>query len=190
MIRTYKKQFESKKVEKIDNLIKRIKRIKMPGSVSKYYAHELLLCLQAGALLGSLCITSALLEIFVRELAIKYSALASSNSDLYKKLALLQKQLEEKRNLSFKQLINGLASCGLFSEDDAEQAKEFYDSVRIPIHHGLPARFVEIQNDIIAALNEIFTFPIGMHEFEEVIEDRSLDLIEIVIGIIERNNFK
>ena len=190
MIRAYKKQFESEKVEKIDDIIKRIKRVKMPGSISKYYAHELVLCLQAGALLGSLCIASALLEIFVRELVIKYSALASSNSDLYKKEALLQKQLEEKRSLGFKQLTKALASYGLFLEDDAEQANEFYDSVRIPIHHGLPARFVEIHNDTIAILKEILTFPISMHEFEEVIEDRSLDLIEIAIGIIERNSFK
>lgn len=186
MIRDFEEQFEGDTVLKIQDLLRRIESIKLHYGVSRYYVVDLSLCLQAGALLGALHVAASLLEITVREMVIEHAteALPESNNKIN-----LQKELEEKRHLGFKQLVEELKTAGLFDSKDAELAKQFYNDVRIPIHHGLPRRFVSKHNDILKFFEEITggTYQTTMHDFEGVIEEEALSLIETAIGIIERN---
>lgn len=188
MIRGFEEQFEGETVQSIRALLERIDTFALPDGVCRYYAVDLSLCLQAGALLGALHLASSLLEIIVREMVIERASEAYSDSHKIK--GSLQKELEEKRKVGFKQLVEELATAGLFSKSDSEMAKQFYDDVRIPIHHGLPARFVNNNENFRSILDEMFgfTFPTGMRDFEKVIESNALTLVETAVGIIERNS--
>ena len=70
MIRGFEEQFEGKTVDDIRQLLARIDSFSFPSGVSRYYAVDLSLCLQAGALLGALQVVASLLEIFVREIVL------------------------------------------------------------------------------------------------------------------------
>lgn len=188
MIRGFEEQFKRETIDKIQNLLQRIEDFSLPKGVSRYYAVDLSLCLKAGALLGALHVASSLLEIVVREMVIERAS--ETFSDIQKERGRLQQKLEEKRNISFKKLVSELATVGLFSESDADLAKTFYDNVRIPIHHGLPARFVGTKDNSKSLIDVIFGFttPTEMRNFEKVIENNALLLVETAIGIIERNS--
>lgn len=100
----------------------------------------------------------------------------------------LQMELEEKRNVGFGEILDSLTTVGLFDQEDSETAKSFYRQVRIPVHHGLPARFVRdhgVSWDIRNLLRR--GEPVTSHELEEIVEDKALENIEIVVGILERN---
>lgn len=194
MNRGYEKQFEPETAIRIRSLLKRISELRLSEGVSRYYKVDLDLCLRGGALLGALHVVASLLEIIVREKVIGHSAEAMSSEQISS--VNLQRELEEKRDIGFKKLVNELRDAGLFDTKDAEKARHFYDDVRIPIHHGLPIRFVEANTDQLREeklIGEIFGLdlsnaPIGMHDFEEAIEKCVLDLIETALGIIERNS--
>lgn len=188
MIRGFEEQFEGETIQNVRDLLERIEAFSLPDGVSRYYAVDLSLCLQAGALLGALHVASSLLEIIVREMVIERASEAFSDSHKIK--GSLQKELEEKRKVGFKKLVDELATAGLFSKSDAEMAKQFYDDVRIPIHHGLPARFVNNNENFKSFLDDIFGFtsPTDMQDFERIIESNALTLVETAVGIIERNS--
>jgi len=187
MIRGFEEQFEEETILKIRQLLKRIASFSMPAGVSHYYAVDLSLCLQAGALLAALQVASSLLEIFIRETVIERASEAYSDS--HKPVGAFQNKLEEMRNVGFKQMANELASSGIISIEDAKIAIQFYDDVRIPIHHGLPARFVRDTGKHQLIMDTLFgyTQQVNHRDFEEIIEENALALVDIAVGIIERN---
>ena len=172
MIRGYEEQFEKETVNRIRLLIERINNLLLPDGVSKYYAADLTLCLSAGALLGAIITSASLFEVIIREIVIERATEALSSQ--YRKSHNLEVELEEKRSLGFKKLVDELEESGLFDATDAASAKEYYDNVRIPIQHGLPARFIEKHGDNFA---KEFKALLGIskksswRDFEEVIED-------------------
>ena len=187
MIRGFEEQFEGKTVDDIRQLLARIDSFSFPSGVSRYYAVDLSLCLQAGALLGALQVVASLLEIFVREIVIERASEAYSESE--KVVGSLQIKLEQKKNVTFKKLVGELLNSGMWSKADTELAKQFYDDVRIPIHHGLPARFVKNIDNYELIMGELlgYTQQVTHRDFEEIIEKNALALIEIAVGLIERN---
>jgi hypothetical protein len=190
-IRGFEEQFEPDTANRIRQLIERIENLGLPNEVSRFYASDLSLCLSVGALLGSLHVASSLLELVVREMFIKLCTIGLSSEE--RKTANLQKELEEKKELTFKKLVKKLKIAGIFEPNDADEACDFYDAVRIPVHHGLPFRFIDKNTDLLEEwelLDEIFGFEggkdVGFRDFEEVIEQYSLPLIEKAVGLIER----
>jgi hypothetical protein len=189
MIRGYEEQFGKETVNRINLLIERINDLHLPLGVSKYYAVDLIVCLRGGSLIGALIISASLFEMIVREMVIEIATKALSIQD--KKNRDLEIELEDKRHLGFKKLIDELKNSGFFNVTDSESAKEYYDNVRIPIQHGLSARFIEKHNGNFSKDTQRL---LGMspkydwRDFEEVIEDYSLTLIETAIEIIERNS--
>lgn len=192
MIRGFEEQFKQSSVKRIQELLNRISVLRFSGRASHYYKVDLDICLRAGALLGALQITSSLLELVVREIEIHRISKQESYPD--GTVINPQRELEKKRNLGFKAMINNLKGSDTLNADISKRAIEFYNSVRIPIHHGLVLRFVETYTDRSAdeLLGAIFGFDnididrsVGMHEFEETIEDQSLELIEAGIALIE-----
>jgi len=187
MIRGFEEQFEKETKNKIRQLLKRINSFSLPAGVSRYYAVDLSLCLQAGALLGALQIASSLLEVFVREIVIEL--ISEAFSDNNKVVGKLQRELEEKKHIDFKKLIKELEKSEVISKDDASIATQFYDDVRIPIHHGLPARFVGKPSEARLFMDSIqgLTHQVTNRELEEVIEENALNLVGVAVGLIERN---
>lgn len=188
MIRGFEEQFEEDTVKKIQDLLRRIEAIKLPFRVSKFFVVDLSICLKAGALLGALQLAASLLELTVREMVMVLSSEALSENNRKRNL---QKELEDKKHFGFNHLVTELEKVDLFDRKDAELARQFYNTVRIPLHHGLTRRFIteHDNNNSFKLFEEVFggAYQISMHDFERVIEQEALSLIETAIGIIERN---
>jgi len=194
MPRTLKQQFAPEKVEEIHALIRRIDRLSLPGGSSRYYAVELSDCLQAGLLLASVHLAASLLELVVRGIVLERAGSAFPSgprnpSDLAR--GSLEHRMEEMRNLGFAKMVDHLVEVGLFDSEDGQLAKALYRTVRIPLHHGLVGRFVKQHDPIYNTLEEFFgafwpTTTSG--NFEEVIEDSALPILDTVVGILERNS--
>jgi hypothetical protein len=190
MIRSFTEQFEPETAIKIQDLLHRIEKLTLPlpEGASRYYAVDLCICLRSGALLGALHIASSLLETVVREMVIAKSI--PPFSDQLEMSGKIQQALEDKRDKGFKQLVIELEADGLFDHNDARIAKDFYNDVRIPIHHGLPSRFVNKADDFKVFIDELFGYVTmtSMHDFESIIERKTLILVETVIKLLERNS--
>lgn len=187
-MRSYKNQFDSATVERIDSIVSVIESIQFPTGPSRYYGIDLILCLKSGALIGSLVLVSALMELFVRGLIVAYSNEAQSE---YLRKVNIEKELESNRQIGFKGLLEYLVQCKLFDEKDSDRAVELYEKVRIPTHHGLPDRLVNSDFDTEFFSFEVVknkSFVVSQRDFEEFVEEKSLPLIEEIIGIIKRND--
>jgi hypothetical protein len=184
MIRPLNQQFDAEAVRSIRALIDRIGRLYLPTGSSRYYAVELAHCLEAGLLLGSLHVAASLLELVVRGTIAERLAMAHSKPTDW------EHRLEEMRHLGFSKLIDYLVNAGLFEEADGDSAKGFYNAVRIPIHHGLPRRYVTHHDETKAFMKEFIGISMltTSHDLEDVIEDFAVPQIDIVVGIIERNS--
>jgi hypothetical protein len=193
MSRDYKKQFGKNTVKRIDNCLDRLNHLRFSGQASHYYKIDLDLCLRGGALLGALHVASSLLEIVVREIAIKKFSLEANSQQSTTENA--QREIEAKRNVTFKTIIDDLSKSALISTDLYTKSKAFYDYVRVPIHHGLPLRFVERntnRNEEYKLICEIFghdcdisEFIVDMHTFEDVVENITIDLVADSITLLE-----
>ena len=194
MPRTLKQQFTPETVAEIHVLVQRIERLSLPKGSSRYYAVELSGCLQAGLLLASVHIAASLLELVVRGIVLEragsaFSAYPETSSDLSE--GSLEYRMEEMRNLGFTKMVDHLVEVGLFDSEDGLLAKTFYRTVRIPLHHGLVRRFVTQHDPMYATFGEflgIFWPTTSLETFEEVIENNSLQILDTIVGILERNS--
>jgi hypothetical protein len=192
MSRDFEQQFEPETIERIRALLDRVDQLGMPEGVSRYYALDLGRCLQGGALLGALHVAASLLEILVREIAIEIVEMAMTSEQ--SSSINLQRELEEKREITFKWLVEALSCAGFFDSKVAARQSRNQKCLLKKQDHGLALRFVEKNTDRIREeklLCEIFGLgwkdrPVGKRDFEEIIEERSLDLIDTALGIIEK----
>ena len=189
-MRHYKNQFEPNMVARIDAVMQRLESIIYPTGPARYYGLELIMCLRAGALGGSLVVATALLELYVRGLVIHYANIAQSG---WSHPIDIETELESKKSASFRDLIDHLVVANLFDEKDAKDAKEIYTSIRIPMHHGLPRRYVEDAEDpSLTIFLSMFRCrpPVTIHQFEEVIEREALPVIEKIASLLFNNQVK
>jgi hypothetical protein len=187
MLRPLESQFEPENAARLKKLAERLSQFSFPPGASRYYGIELATCIEAGALLGSLVVASSLLELYVRALVINHSSKGRISKPSKQKS--LEGTLEENRKIGFGDLIDNLVLAGLFEKSDGESAKTIYKSIRIPLVHGLPRRFVRQHQGSFA---EDFSMLLGIEaipssELEAIIEDHALEYLENIIGIIERN---
>ena len=66
MGRPIESQFEPERVKEIRELVSRISALSLPPGSSRYYAVELIRCLENGVLLAGLHVAASLLELSVR----------------------------------------------------------------------------------------------------------------------------
>lgn len=135
-------------------------------------------------------IASALLEIFVRGLVIRYAEDAQSG---WSRKIEAEKELESMRSLSFSKLLDSLTKVELFCSKDAAEAKVIYKNIRIPTHHGLPARLLgREKNDPFSSIMLLLgkSSTISMSEFEGFIECEAIPIINNVVSIIEKNQYR
>lgn len=188
-MRGYKDQFEPDVVNQIESIVSRLENISYPTGSSRFYGLDLALCLKSGALAGSMIIASALIEIFVRGLVIRYAEDAQSG---WSRKIEAEKELESMRNLSFSKLLDNLTEVDLFCSKDAIEAKDIYKNIRIPTHHGLPARLLgRGKNDPFSSIMSLLgkSSTVSMSEFEDFIECEAIPIINNVVSIIENNQY-
>lgn len=189
MRRGFEKQFDRETALRIQQLVVRLESMDYPTGPSRYYGLDLALCLRGGALAGSLIVSSALLELYIRSLAVYYSGRALLR---HERRFNPERELESRKDKSFAALVDDLTSCELFSQDDAKTAKHYYKSFRIPTHHGLPSRLLENEEEdnfsrIFRDLIKPNHSPVSLRVFEDFIERKALSIIEDIVAILERN---
>lgn len=185
-VRPLNKQFSPEIYSEIISCIDRIDSFRrdLQDGVLRFHIVELVSCLKAGNLFAGLLVSSVILELFLQSLIVEYSNKAKPKPFLdisYKEM------LEENKGIGFKKMLDELCNVGLFDKKDAEDSKEFYDNIRIPIMHGLGHRFISKNSDESVLLTSLGINFVGFHEFEKIIEDFSLIGVSFVIGVIERN---
>lgn len=186
-MRGYREQFEPEIAKKIEVLMERLECLSYPTGPCRYYGLELVMCLRAGALAGSMIIASALLEIYIRGLIVRYSEKAQTG---WSHPVEVEKELEAMRELSFSKLLDTLVKVKLFLAEDSEKAKQIYRDYGIPLHHGLPTRLLNKSDDTL--LFSIFG-SLGldnattMTDFEAFVEETAVGLIDDILSILERN---
>lgn len=180
-LRPLREQFPPEKASALLQIRARLEGVRFGGGAAAYYAANLRDAITSGVLLAAVSLSASLLEVCVRELVIGYS------QSVARKGLRLQEELEAMRTKGFLELLRALVDCGLFEPDDGESAKRFYKEIRIPIHHGLPARFVEFHEPDRFVLFGLLPLSIGSHELEETIEDHAIEYLDTVVGILERN---
>lgn len=185
MLRKLDEQFEEDTLARIATLLDRIKKLNYPSGVARYYGIELTTCLEAGALLGGLIVGSSLLELYIRGCLVRLSISSTQGALRHRKQAIFEKALEENRKASYYDFVDALVSLGIINEDDGSFAKRLYQTLRNPILHGLPRRFVTShQDDFTAMLRDIM--PVSAVDFGDIIEDLAIDYLEQIVSLFER----
>lgn len=198
LIRPLEEQFEPDECAEIRNLVAKFSALPFKKGACRYFVLEVTGCLEAGLLLAAVSVASVLLETFFRELLIFHrlqSAGATTNrwEDTSLLLEKLEKEAEDGRpRLYFEEIVDQLPGDVLDS-DDAEAAKKFYKTVRIPIQHGITRRFiaiaraeeVDMSNPLSLMLSETHRDS-RLHKLDEVIGENATKYLGFVVDLIQK----
>jgi hypothetical protein len=190
-IRKLEKQFSPKKVTRIRKLQTDISSLHFNGGAGRYFAIELINTLEAGLLLASLHLSCSLLELCVRDLLIYISSPKTKRQDFMDtRVNEIEEQYEDgdKPMWTFHKMINELSQRKIIIKKDADKIKNFYERVRIPIHHGLTRRFVREHNDSpVDFFDDIKNGRSNrVYMLGEQIEDKSIQLIKIAVSFLKK----
>lgn len=193
MGRSLDEQFEAPKASKIRRIAEQFRSVANVGGGIRYFALEVVQCLQAGLLLSALHVASSLLELSVRKLLINRLFAEKRSSDdegpmLNELLNDVEHEIEDREQLGFQAIVDKLKSLSVIEEEEAEKLKTFYSDVRIPIQHGITRRFVREERNLKGEEDPLALFEldhmIRFHKFEEAIEDNSLKYLQVVSGFV------
>ena len=190
LIRPLEEQFNAAKCAEIRRLIAKFSTLSFEGGPCRYFVLEVAGCLKAGLLLAAVSIASVLLETFLRELLILHrlqtrELTTSRQIDTNSLFDKLEKEIEDGRpRLYFEDVVDQLTGDVLDS-GDAVDAKKFYKTVRIPIHHGITRRFIAL-----AKTGEVGWFDtyrgFRLHHLEELIEEDATKYLGFIVNLIQK----
>lgn len=190
-IRPIEQQFEELTANKIRLLINRVNSLRkiVPGGATRYYLYEINIALESGALLAALHLASISIELFLRAKVIESVAAVQSHRTLSFDELTFQERLEEDKKLKVSDLLKHLVAVGLFRLEDEKLTNTFYQEIRTPLAHGLLKRFANGrpkagESDIF----RIFRNFTSQNDVERLVEHRSLEHIETVVHLLERNS--
>ena len=198
-LRPLGEQFQKRIVRRIRAIQRDLDAIPFQGGAGRLYVKELKCALEAGLLLASLHLAATLLELFVRELLIYHTAKKtdSPHEGVIGIIDGLEVHYEDATNpqWSFQRMVDELQSQGVVKGPEAESIKTYYQTIRIPIHHGLTRRFLRGHKQSSAKLDEsdlleiLFFSRIGRgHELEDRLEGQGIDLIMSVIAFMKKHS--
>jgi hypothetical protein len=195
-LRPLEEQFEPQLVKRIRAIQADLAELPLPDGAGKLYAIELRCSLEAGLLLASLHLATSFLELFVRDLLIYTQARDSpADNDTGAKMLLnnLEKRFEDSKRpqWSFSRMVDELAKQGTIDDSDAEGIKEYYTTIRVPIHHALTRRFLrgeresDFESDSFDFLENLFCGrALRWRHLEEKLEDEAIYLIARAVAFI------
>lgn len=198
-IRALEEQFPKQTVRRIRAIQADLAslRLLLLHGAGRFYAKELERCLEAGLLLASLHLATSFLELFVRDLLIYVDARDSDlkNERSERVLDNLEKYYEDatKPQWSFSKIVDELQKRGTIDTEDTSNIKDYYERIRIPIHHGLTRRFLRGERDADSESDSLDIFDmlflgrsLRAGILEERLEDETVDLVEIAIAFVRK----
>lgn len=190
-IRPLEKQFNKQTVRRIRKVQFRLQEIALLDGANNTYASELINTLEAGLLLSSVHITATFLESFARDLLLfsyvnELTDKRKRISARRKLLGLVEQELEEgkKPQWSFSNIMNKLVERKVITEAKALLLRQYYKDVRIPLHHGLSRRVINIEDDFFEA---VFARIGRSKQLESWIKEESLSIIEEIVLFMHEN---
>ena len=189
LLRPLEKQFEAQTVKKIREQIESFRKLNLPHGPCHYYAFEIMRALEAGLLLAAIELTASLLELSLRDLVFlnrEKNAIPNHEFGPIFGQSARRLDLEYERNVMFTQLIDEIESAGLASSNDTEPIKKFYKETRIPIHHGLPGRYVAKSKECPSGDFFSVLFSTEIHSFEDALEKSALDDLSLVTNFLSK----
>jgi hypothetical protein len=197
-IRPLQEQFPKQTVRRIRTLQLDLASLPFRDGAGRFYAKELERSLEAGLLLASLYLATSLLELFVRDLLIYDDAHDSASGNRNEKVRVLdnlEKYYEDaaRPQWSFSKLVIELGMRRIIDDSDVATIKEFYEEIRVPIHHGLTRRFLrgERESESLDTLEDLFNgIFLWRNSRERMIENRlegeAIDLIAVAIAFVKK----
>lgn len=176
-LRSYKESFSAPKVRAISQLIDELEDLDNPMAAYKIYTSEIQGCLSVGLLLAALSVSTSLLELFVRDLAVAHRVLSRYGGDM-KQRGRVETEIEEDRQTTFDSMLKEL-ELTVITPQDGEALRKFYRDTRIPIVHALIRRMT---GDRIFA----DVFPVGLHDIEKRIDDAALAEIKFAVQVVKK----
>lgn len=169
------------------------------GRAAKYFINEIISCLEAGLLLAALEVATSFLELFVRELLIV--ARCGSSGTLGGKPSRqlffdkVRREIEDEERLSFGGMADELEGLEVIDPSDAYGIKDFYKTVRVPVHHGLTRRLICGPSYIPGEDWLDLLFPGSwdrLHKVEQLFEDDSIthlhDIADFMVKYCKRSD--
>ena len=188
MIRPLEEQFNAAKCAEIRSLIAKFSTLPFKGGPCRYFALEVAGCLEAGLLLAAVSIASVLLETFLRELLILHRLQTrelTTSRQIDTMFDKLEKDIEDGRPRSNFEYIVDQLTGDVLDSGDAVDAKKFYKAIRIPIHHGLTRRFIDIAKT--GKVDWLDTYRgLRLHHLEELIEENATKYLGFIVNLIQK----
>ena len=188
LIRPLEEQFNAAKCAEIRSLIAKFSTLPFKGGPCRYFALEVAGCLEAGLLLAAVSIASVLLETFFRELLILHRLQTrelTTSRQIDTMFDKLEKDIEDGRPRSNFEYIVDQLTGDVLDSGDAVDAKKFYKTVRIPIHHGLTRRFIDIAKAGKVDWLDMYR-GLRLHHLEELIEENATKYLGFIVDLIQK----
>jgi hypothetical protein len=182
-LRSYQESFEPATVEVISVIIDDLAKIGEHPTGYRLYTSEIDKCLSVGLLLAAVSVSTSLIELFIRDLAVAANVLSKFDGDMKFK-AQVEKSFEEDKTLGFSSMLEALRMT-VVAPDDVEALQQFYEATRIPFAHGLVRRLTSSQ-DTSGEFDNVFSLLSRGIGLEDRLENEAIDEIQFVVRIIKR----
>jgi len=167
-------------------MIKFVHKLGHKSGLYKFYIAEIQGCLSGGLLLAAAALSAALLELFVRDLAVARRIVLSGDTGSVERLrGRVERELEEDRQMGFAKMLDELRVTVL-EPGDKDELRNFYDQTRVPLAHGLVRRLTGSPfgaNEI----DDLFSDLARRSVLENrIIEDGAIQDVQFVVGIMKK----
>jgi hypothetical protein len=152
-----------------------------PSSEYKIYTSEIQGCLSVGLLLAALSVSTSMLELFVRDLAVACRLEAHYAGDMKLK-SRVEREIEEDRQVTLNSMLKEL-ELTVITPKDSEALACFYRKTRIPIAHALVRRMTRDKIPLGPELMDILH--LRSRDVEERLEDVALPEIKFVLETVK-----
>jgi hypothetical protein len=184
-LRSYEMSFEPKLVAVISELIDDLDKLRVQPTGYKLYAYELQGCLSYGLLLAAVGISSAMLELFIRDLCVAQQLISRCGGDIGWR-GRIEIELEKEKKINFKIMLKELALTVIDSQD-IEALNRYYDQTRIPFAHALVRRLTSTSSDLDDDwFADLFASNARGNSLEDRLENRAIKDVQFVVQIIKK----
>jgi hypothetical protein len=183
-LRPYTKAFSTAKVRRISALLAELKHLRASLPRYRIFIFEIRGCLSVGLLLAATQVSTAVLELFVRDLTVAHRIKSRHKANIELR-GRVERESEEDRGLSFAKMLDELSV--VISDHDVKALRGFYKETRIPLAHALVRRFTSLTPDD-GLLDDVFSSLAPGSGLENRIEDEdgALKHIEFVVQMFKK----
>ncbi|HEY4047902.1 MAG TPA: hypothetical protein VGM27_13655 [Acidobacteriaceae bacterium] len=182
-LRPYTESFEPETANAIRQLIDDLIVLGEGPMGYGLYTSEIQSCLSVGLLLAAVSVSTALLELFIRDMTVALRIESKHDGDIglrYK----IERSIEEDRDFGFNAMLKELRLT-VIAPSDVESLHKFYEVTRIPFAHGLVRRLGS--STVRSELMVDWFGPLDRRAgLEHRLEDTAINEITFAVQIIKR----